>query len=219
MRKKSNSCACQRCFCSRFELRLTTAACSRVYTWHNLRPSEEISHSFNTVICFVRRRSWKYTTKILSTQPKTISPFENCTCVLNIIDVSMFLLYWQMYWSCPSVLVLATHILRRVKKTNQNGRQVSHFTLKVAWRNCPFFSASRNFKRAPTYARTNTRIGRKRNRKREREREKESLKGTTYGARGSGKTCVEHSEDSCPARFCSFCISTVDIHTRTAIYI
>ena len=37
MRKKSNSCACQRLFWSRFELRLTTAACLRVYTWRNFK--------------------------------------------------------------------------------------------------------------------------------------------------------------------------------------
>lgn len=53
-----------------------------------------------------------------------IAPRKLYTC-LNIIDISMFLLHWQMCWSCPASSCWLTHILGRVRNSNESERTTS----------------------------------------------------------------------------------------------
>ena len=118
----------------------------------------------------------------------------------------------QMHWSCPvsSYWLFVSWDVSGIQM-NQRGRQVSHFYLESS-EFCPFFFALQNFKKRVWCVKTNIRIGRIKDRKRE------SLKGTTYGVRGSGKTLRRtFGRFSCPARFCSFCISATGIHARISI--
>lgn len=91
MRKKSNSCACQRRFWSRFELRLTTVAC--LYTWLNLQPPEENFYSF-IIRLFVLSQSACEGIKrrvdiAFNAAESNIALRKLYTC-LNIIDVWIF---------------------------------------------------------------------------------------------------------------------------------
>lgn len=188
MRKKSNSCACQRCFWSRFELRLTNSRiCSRVYTWLNLQPSEENLSLFNTVICFVTQDACKNTKRRNDNtfdSPDNNIVFRKLYICLNIIGKCTI-------W--PSILVLAAYILERVKNPNESERTTSFtFYLESGVTKLSVLAFSRRKILGGllgTLGRTLGLVAKEI----ERRRKKECLKGTTCGARGSGRTCVEHS--------------------------